>query len=146
MTPPDPHADLPAITPSLVQDLRDSIQWRVSNGQTPLQPHIIYMAAESRFLCLTSGRPQCAHADPRVLARLLICERAEPGFVARIMDPTTDCRTASLAPDAAAHERRRLDGLRAEARQRDTADAERKRQRTIVARTDVGKLTLDDLL
>lgn len=136
----------PAITPALIQDLRDSIRYRVANGQGSPEPHILYMPADERFLLKVSTRAMCAHSDIRVLARLLLCERAEPGFVARIMDTATDCRVASLAPDLAAAERRRLAGLNAEIAERNRSDAERKRQSTAASRVDVSKMSLDDLL
>lgn len=51
-----------------------------------------------RFICWTDGRPQCAHADPAVVGYLLKAERAEPGFVARLMDTTWDPETMCLEP------------------------------------------------
>lgn len=142
MTPSDHRL----LTPADVQDLRDSVRYRVSNGQGDPTAHILYLPAEDRFLLRVDCRPMCASADITLLAACLRAERAEPGFVARIMDPAVDCRVASLAPDIAAAERRRLAGLNAEIAERARSDAERKRQSHIAGRVDVSKISLDDLL
>lgn len=139
------------LTPANVQDLRDSIRWRVSNGRDdtwtdPGVAYIIWGPADGHYILRAYGRPMAASHDIAVLAACLRAERAEPGFIARILDPATDCRTASLSPDLAAAERRRLAALAAEVRSRASLDAELKRTRAVNRRVDVSKIELDDLL
>ena len=86
------------LTPSLVLSLRASIRWRVNDGTIRPEPHIVWMAPEGAFCIWTDGRPQCAHADPGVVCYLLQAERAQPGFVAAILDVRCDPETACLEP------------------------------------------------
>src|SRR5689334_18075628 len=86
------------LTPSLVLALRSSIRWRVSNGSIRPEPHIIFLPAEDTFAVWTDGRPQCATPDPTLACWLLRAVRAQPGFVAGLLDRTVDPETACLDP------------------------------------------------
>lgn len=86
------------LTPALVLELRASIRWRVASGSIRPEAHIVLLPAEGKFAVWTDGRPQCAHADPAVCGYLLQAERAQPGFVAAILDTRTDPETACLEP------------------------------------------------
>lgn len=139
------------LTPAAVQTLRDSLHWRVANGRednwdTPGVALIIWSASDSLYILRCGGRPMAQSADIAPLAACLRAERAEPGFIARIMDPATDCRTASLAPDAALAEKHRLSALQAEIRAHTQSSAETKRHVSVKRRVDVSKITLDDLI
>lgn len=139
----DDNPHIPALTPANVMDLRTSITWRVNDGTIPEVPHIIYAASEDGFILRAYGRPMCQHRDPALLAKLLRCERAEPGFIRRILDTREPCDVATLAPDARAHQA----ALRAQeaARSRQLADDARDRQLARVRVIDPSRISLDDL-
>lgn len=138
------------LTPSLVDELRSSIRWRINDGSVRPEPHIIYGRSMETFILWTDGRPQCTHEDIGVLAYLLRAERAEPGFTARMLSTEFDPETMSLEPVerearlAALREQRALDRQRlldeAEARH-----AARARLRN-VPKEDVREIDLDSLL
>lgn len=107
------------LTPVDVMDLRGSIMWRVSDGTISEIPHLLYSASEDGFILRAYGRPMAQHRDPTVLAECLRQERAEPGFIRRILDPREDAFMAALDPASAAATRTRL-----------AADASRAREYT----------------
>lgn len=86
------------LTPALVLALRASIRWRVASGSIRPEPHLIWSPSDGVFILWTDGRPQCAHADPATVCYLLQAERAQPGFVAAILDVRCDPETACLEP------------------------------------------------
>ncbi len=138
------------LTPALVLELRGSIRWRINDGSVRPEPHILWGQSMETYILWTDGRPQCAHADIGVLGYLLRAERAEPGFVARMLDTTFDPETMSLEPverearQAAIREARALEKQRLldEANER----AERAARLRNVPKEDVGAIDLDTLL
>lgn len=131
------------LTPADIMDLRASLTWRVSDGTVPEVPHIIYSASEDGFILRAYGRPMAQHCDPAVLAECLRQERAEPGFIRRILDPREDAFMASLDPASAvsAHARLAADASRARAyrEEQDAASVRRARQLNLT------KIGLEDL-
>ena len=102
------------LTPAAVQSLRDSVRHRLSNHALALSPDaafIIYGAPH--YILHAYGAVQAVSLDPAPLLAALRCEQAEPGFIRRILDPSTDCNVASLAPDAYATAKRQQDAERA---------------------------------
>jgi hypothetical protein len=83
------------------------------------------------------------HRDPAVLAECLRQERAEPGFIRRILDPREDAFLAALDPASAAATRsaREADASRARV-YREELDHARNRRAAVI---DVSRLDLEDL-
>lgn len=84
------------LTPSIVLALRSSIRWRINDGSIRPQPHIVLLPSDDAFAVWTDGRPQCSTGDPALACWLLRAERAQPGFVALILDTRTDPETACI--------------------------------------------------
>lgn len=131
------------LTPADIMDLRTSLTWRVSDGTVPEVPHIIYSASEDGFILRAYGRPMAQHRDPAVLAECLRQERAEPGFIRRILDPREDAFMAALDPASAAATRtqREADASRARAYREEQEAASTRR----VAALNLTKIGLEDL-
>lgn len=136
---------IPPLTPADIMDLRASITYRGSSDSTnPLSvPFIVYGAPDGVFYLHAYGGCQCASSDPRVLGAMLAGERAEPGYIRRVLSPLTDCDTASLVPDDRVARERHRAALAATARQAEAERAEAVRRRAHAI--DVSKLDLEDL-
>lgn len=138
------------LTPAIVQDLRTSVHWRVSDGTTNHIPaHIIYSASEDAWMVYVTGRIMCMTQDIAVAGHLLRSERQEPGYVARILDPASPCDIASLAPsDRLAAEARIRSEHRAAAAYAAARDQAATRRRELIPPTaeEIQSLDLDDLL
>jgi|SRR6185312_36390 len=136
---------IPALTPADIMSLRTSAATlrNLGGGVNLGSPYILYLPADDAFCLHAYGSPQAKHADPRVLGAMLAGERAEPGYIRRVLSPLTDCDTASLAPDdRAARERHRAsEAARVRAAEAERAEAARRRAHAI----DVSKLDLEDL-
>ncbi len=141
---PNPH--LLPLTPAVVMDLRASISTRGSadgTGDRLGVPFLVYSPSEDAFVLHAYGSAQAMHRDANVLGQLIRCERAEAGFIRRVLSSQEPCDVATLAPDARARyaatqasEKRRL-ALQAE----EADEALRRRARAI----DVSKISLDDI-
>lgn len=140
----NPH--LLPLTPPLIMDLRTSISHRGSSDGTNDRmgvPFLVYSPSEDAFILHAYGSAQAMHADPRVLGQMIRCERAEAGFIRRVLSAQEPCDIATLSPDVRARyaatqaqERARL------AQQRtDAEDALKARSRAI----DPAKISLDDI-
>lgn len=139
------NPNLAPLTPAIVMDLRVSISYRGSaDGAGHIGvPFMVYAPAEDAFVLHAYGSAQAMHSDPLVLAQVMRCERAEAGFIRRILSAQEPCDVATLAPDeraryaaTQAHERRRLAQQHA-----DASDALQRRARAL----DVSKISLDDI-
>lgn len=134
-----------------VADLRASMRQRPVDSEDPSGvhriPYITYLPADDAWLLHAYGHLQAVSPRIDVLAACLRCERAERGFIARILDTSEDVRLASLQPDLAAAERRRQaeERLRAQ-RQQDTERAALERRRALLGPTNILGIELDDLL
>jgi hypothetical protein len=140
----NPH--LFPLTPAVVMDLRVSMSMRGSSDGTNDRigvPFLVYSPSEDAFVLHAYGSPQAMHADPRVLAQVMRCERAEAGFIRRILSAQEPCDVATLSPDA-------------RARYAHTQAAEAARRRLLAqeaaetlsrraSHIDPAKLSLDDL-
>lgn len=140
--PDNPH--LSPLDPPTVMDLRTSISTRGSADGTFDRmgvPFIVYVPSEDAFVLHAYGSAQCLHSDPRVLAQVMRCERAEPGFIKRILNPQEPCDVATLGPDL----RARYAAQRASdvARQRQQAEDLRDAQLARVRVIDPAKIDLD---
>lgn len=134
---------MPALTPTDIMALRTSIRWRGSIGEFAHRAAILYYPADDCFGLLADGRVMATSADIRLLGECLRQERAQPGFIRRIMDPTFDCFTASLDPAGFARTvaQQRADAARAKLLAEEAAEIARRRRNAI----DVRRLDLDDL-
>lgn len=137
------------LTPADVADLRASVRWRLHDHLEPgiALAWINYAPADDMFILHAYGHTQALSVRLEVLAACLRCERAEPGFIERILNPAEDVRMASLTPDLARAERMR----QYEERQRQQAHTDAQTARTvrrnsILPPTDVSGFELDDLL
>lgn len=128
-------------------DLRTSVPTRVRALDTGLGtigvPFILYLPADDAFALHAYGLMLATSPDPGVLAECLRQERAEPGFIRRILDPSHDAAVASLDPvSRRAHDAQRaLEAhlQRVAAEERDAAATRRTSQ------IDVARLDLSDL-
>jgi len=141
---PNPH--LSPLTPAVVMALRTSITTRGSSDGTNDRmgvPFIVYVPSDDAFVLHAYGSPQAMHRDPRVLGQMMRCERAEAGFIRRVLSAQEPCDIATLAPDARARyaatqaqERARIAQQRQEAE-----EAQRARARVF----DASRISLDDI-
>lgn len=129
-----------------VSDLRSSVRWRLHDHGEVAAAWINYSPTDDAFILHAYGHTQAISSDLRVLAACLRCERAETGFIARILDTREDVSLASLAPDLAAEARRRAYDERAKAEAASAARLEAQRRRNSILPTDVSGFDLDDLL
>lgn len=142
--PSNPH--LSPLTPALIMDLRTSVAFRGSADGTNDRlgvPFLVYSPSEDAFVLHAYGSAQAMHQDPRVLGQMIRCERAEPGFIRRVLSAAEPCDVATLAPDERARyaatqsqERRRL------AQQREEAEEATRR---FASHLDPAKISLDDI-
>lgn len=144
--PENPH--LEPLTPAIIMDLRISLPTRGSADGTNDRlgvPFIIYIPSDDVFCLHAYGSGQAVHADPRVLAQMIRCERAEPGFIRRVLSPEEPCTIATLAPDARARYAATQAAERARLRQQaeDTDEARWAVRRASMI--DPAKISLDDL-
>jgi hypothetical protein len=133
------------LTPADIMDLRASLKWRTSNGESPLYPHIIYLPADEAFLLVVDGRRMAVSKDPEVLAACLRNERAEPGYVRRVLDSTDDVQLAALNPAEAAQERSRRNAEAAALRARQEEERATQMRLRNARSVDPATFTLDDL-
>lgn len=112
-------------------------------------PYILLIPADDVFCLHAYGSPQTTHRDARVLAECLRQERAEPGFIRRMLDATDPPDLATLNPAERAD--RRKQQLAFEASMRAAAQAREEAERTAASRLrytpqkPVSDLSLDDL-
>lgn len=135
------------LTPTIILDLRLSIPSRVRCLDTGLGtigvPFILYLPADDAFALHAYGLMLAVSADPAPLAECLRQERAEPGFIRRILDPQTDVQEASLDPQG----RLKLASQR-RAHALATAAYDAEQTALAVRRTsllDLSKINIDDL-
>jgi hypothetical protein len=135
------------LTPAIIMDLRTSVPAQVRCLDTGLGtigvPFILHLPADDLFALHAYGLMLAVHADPRVLGECLRQERAEPGFIRRILDPREDVLAASLDPKGRAvlAAQRRMEAAK-------QADYARSQEAAIERRTSHLNLTaigLDDL-
>jgi len=82
------------LTPTHVAELRASVtrSLRSLGGGVDLGvPYILYLPADGLFCLHAYGSPQAKHASAAVLGACLVSERAEPGFIRRVLDTSLDC-------------------------------------------------------
>ena len=138
------------ITPAQIMDLRASMRAAIPLDTSTIgqfaHPSIIYLASDDAFGLVHGSRLKAVSADPALLAHILRCERAEPGFIDRILDPAEDCRMAALDPHAARLERQRARSEHLKSEADALAKSEALRRRNSILRPDASTLELDDLL
>lgn len=145
MVPPD----IPVLTPVDVSTLRASIRWRGTVGANVHTSQIVWIASDETFGLISDGRIMATSADVRILAACLIAERAEPGYIRRIIDSTEPPDVATLDPAARLAAKRRSDANAARIRELNRQSAEAARQRRIGAwrgEIDPTTVDLDDIL
>lgn len=112
-------------------------------------PYILLIPADDVFCLHAYGSPQTTHKDARVLAECLRQERAEPGFIQRLLDGREPPDLATLNP-AERMDRRRAQAAY-EASMRAAAQARAEAERTAASRLrytpqkPLSDLSLDDL-
>ena len=134
-----------SLTPTTILDLRASCPSlrNLGGGINMGVPYILYLPAEDTFCLHAYGSPQAKHADPAVLAECLRQERAEPGFIRRILSTAEPCDIASLDPAARAkHAAQRAQEAARAAAYRQEQDAAAKRRMSLL---DASRLSLDDI-
>lgn len=142
---PTPHYGL---TEADVLSLRYSLrpEARIPDPAGPVgAPYILWGSSDDIYILHAYGRTVAVHANIALLAACLRNERAEPGWIRRIMDPAEDPYVSTLNPYAAMKERQRRQGQDAERKAHDEARADARRSRTVV-RAVTADLDLDDLL
>lgn len=136
---------VPALTPADVMDLRSTCTTLRGIYPGPMLPHpyILYLPADDLFCLCAYGSPQAKSANPAVLAACLRAERAEAGFIRRILSSEEPCDVATLAPDA----RARHASLVAQeaARRRQAAQEADDRRLRLGSHLDPAKISLDDI-
>lgn len=135
-----------SLTPADIQTLRLSCPSlrNLGGGVNMGFPYIIYLPGDGLFCLHAYGSPQAKSPDAALLAECLRQERAEPGFIRRILSTATDVDEASLDPQA---RQRRASAQRAaliSAAQ--TASTTRAQLARRASALDPRKLSLDDLL
>lgn len=135
------------LTPSDIADLRASARLvpRYLIGSEALPACIHWLPTLGQFVLATSGRPVAASSSLRVLSTILRAEATEPGYLARIMDPSADPETASLALDPYNLARVRAQANALAIQARTEADDAKARAERRASQIDVSKLSLDDL-
>lgn len=134
-----------ALTPAQITDLRASIRYRGATvGKDAESVYVIYYPADAAFGLVVGSRLMAISADLEALASCLVAERAERGFIARVLDSAEPPDGASLDPAgrARANASRAADAARL--RLQEDADADYARRRA--SHIDVAKLDLEDLL
>lgn len=134
-----------SLTPAIVMDLRLSCPSlrNLGRGVNMGVPYILWLPADEVFCLHAYGSPQAKHPDASILGLMLKNERAEPGFIRRVLSPAEPCDAASLNPHA------RALYIKRRAAERASAEAYRAEQAAALLRRasllDPAKLTLDDL-
>lgn len=135
------------LSPADIMALRTSVPARVRCLDTGLGsiavPFILYLPADDAFALHSYGLMLATSKDPAPLAECLRQERAEPGFIRRILDPREDVIHAALDPAG----RKRLDAQRALARHGERIAAEEADQAAErrTRQLNISAITLDDL-
>lgn len=88
------------LTPAEIMDLRVSCRTlrNIGGGLNAGFPYILYIPSDEVFCVCFNGSPQAKHFDPRVLGALLSGERAEPGYIKRILSANEPCDIAAASP------------------------------------------------
>lgn len=133
------------LTVSDVLTLRASIHWRLAVPLPDSLPRIVYSASDDLYVLHHDGHIQCQHADIGVLAALLRGERAERGFIFRVVSASEPPDAATLAPDAYAARRAALAAEAARIRLWADEQAQLARRDAELRQPNVANLSLDDL-
>lgn len=128
-----------------VLTLRASIRWRLAVTLPDSLPRIVYSASDDLYVLHHDGHIQCQHEDVAVLAALLRGERAERGFIHRVVSATEPPDAATLAPDAYAARHRTLAAEAAHIRLWADEQAQLARRDEELRQPNVANLSLDDL-
>lgn len=136
---------VPPLTPPDVMDLRASCASLrgLGGGVNMNVPFILYLPADDLYCLHAYGSPQAKSANPAVLAACLRAERAEPGFIRRILDPSEPCTVATLSPDARARYASRV--AETAALQREAAETAREAAYRRAHVIDPARISLDDI-
>ena len=143
MTPSNPH--LQPLTPADIMLLRASVSTRSADGTNGSVgvPFIVYIPSDDAFALHAYGACQCVHEDPRLLAQMLRCERAEKGFIARVLSPLEPCTVAGLSPDERARFARHQANVREQQRaSREAAEEAARRRANMI---DPSCINLDNI-
>ncbi len=133
-----------SLTATHIMDMRLSMPHRGSSDGSRLGvPFMVYSPSEDAFILHNDGAVWALHRDPRVIAQMMACERAEPGFIRRVLSTAEPCDVASLSPDErAAHvAQARTEHLKRLAYEQDQREAVARR----AAALNPTPLTLDDI-
>ncbi len=118
-------------------------------GMDPGFPFILYLPADDAFCLNCYGAPQAVHKDPALLAELLRQERAEPGFIRRMLSAAEPPDLATLDPAARVRQRSALAAESARQRQAalDSTEARREAAARLryVPAVPLTDISLDDL-
>lgn len=147
-----------ALTPADIMDLRI---WRAANRQSCAftvartdVPYIVCSPSDGTLYLNTERGTVASGVSPQALCALLINERLEPGYCARVCDPACTIEEALLDPASRAAAARRAAAGAAHARlAREDAEDRARESRALSARAtarlpppDYSAATLDDFL
>lgn len=134
---------IPPLTPHAVLTLRASVRWRgqvdIDAGAATL---VTYSASERAFQLSAYGRVMALSPDPLPLCAMLVQERAESGFIARLLDTAVDPETACLDPAQRAARITQINAAKALTRQHTETTAANRRLQALRP----SSVSLDDLL
>lgn len=134
------------LTPAQITDLRASLRTRATVGALVHEAYITYLPADAAFLLVCDGRAMALSADLSALAACLIQERAERGYILRVLDATAPPDEASLDPASRQQAFAQRQASAARIRELERQADEKRRERIRRGLVDVAKLTLDDLM
>lgn len=142
---PPPYTLTAADVMALRCSLTERSRVRASIAALEGVPCITYLPAEGVFCLHAYRRVQATSPDINPLAACLRQERAERGFIARVMDPANLPDEATLDPAQAAQIRRRREADLADARLRQSEARAQALHHRLTANIDVTALDLDEL-
>lgn len=143
------------MTPVQVLELRVNAKgmFQLSGGVNIGTPYILWIPADNLWCLHHNGRPQTKHADIALLGELCRQERAERGYIERVLSAAEPPDVASLDPSAREAHASRLRAEQAKARAHADAQAaaaakaaQRLRYAPAAPALDPTSVDLDDLL
>ncbi len=148
VTPPElPHRLTVADVCILRASLKPSARIPDTPGGGPIgAPYILWSESDSAYVLHAYGRTQAVSPQVQVLAACLRNERAEPGFIRRLLDASEPPDLATLDPHTALRERQHRAALHATAKENDWQREEAARERRRLTPPLATDISLDDLL
>lgn len=136
-----------ALTPTDIMALRLTCRGlrSLGGGVNMGAPYILYVPASETFCLHAYGSPQATSLDLNVLGAMLRAERAEPGFIRRVLGSEEPCDVATLDPAARARHAAQQAAERARQRLEADDNDEARWAARRASMMDPAKISLDDL-